>query len=102
MAHEHRRLRVGALLAVLARQKTLNLVVQQEIRREAEEAGQPGRARHAREEGHGAALREAAEDDARGLDALGRLGAHEGEEVLFGAQDAGFVVRGAEVVELRL
>jgi len=78
----------------------LHLVAQEEVGGQGEDAAEPVGGGEGGEDGDGAALGEAAEDDAVGGDGGG--GEFLGEEVVevvAGAEDAGFVVGGGEVVE---
>jgi hypothetical protein len=54
------------------------------------------------EEGHGTALREAAENDARRGNTGGDFGGNEGVEVLLGFKDTRLVLACLEIVEAKL
>jgi len=80
------------LVRVLGRDELAGLAVHQQITRQAEDAAEFLRASDAAKDGDGAALREAAEHDARRGDAFGDLVGDEAVEVGARAQDSGFVV----------
>lgn len=95
---EERRVLVGPVLGDVVR----DAVAQQQVARQAEDAAQLLAAREPREDGHGAALREAAQHDARRLDALVDLVLDQAGEVVARAQDAGLVLVAGEFLVLDL
>lgn len=98
VAHEDGRVGVG--LDGGRRQKgRLQLERQQQVRRHGDDAGEALDARDAGEDGHGAALREAAEDDALGRHAAVDLLLHQLLQVVARRQDAGLVFGAAGLVD---
>ena len=96
MAHEDRNILVCLVGGVHVGGK---LVVEEQVGGEAEYAGKGLGGGNAGEEGDGAALGEAAEDDAGGGYALIYFFFYEGVEIVAGFEDAGLVVGLGEVVE---
>lgn len=93
MAHKDRR----GLVDVARREPLLERLVKQQPRRQADDAGNLNCGRQPGQDAHGAALREAADDDAVGSDAAVDLRLNQPVEVALRGDDAGSVLVVAEV-----
>lgn len=95
MSHENRRI----LIRVALRNETLDLIFHQQVTRKPNDAAEFVLAGRSSEEGDGAALREAAQNDALRRDTRGNLSIDQGVEVAARAQDARFIFSGRKVAD---